>query len=87
MHLFDVHVGEVGEEVIADQEAEQHPVIYHTLQVVGELKPSLENREILKEGGRRREKEGEGGRRREGEGGREKEGEGGSKKCLLVVKI
>ena len=68
VHLFDVHVGEVGEEVVADQEAEQHPVIYHTLQVVGELKPGLENREILKEGQGKGGKEGERKRRREKEG-------------------
>ena len=62
VHLFDVHVGEVGEEVVADQETEQHPVIYHTLQVVGELKPGLE----------KKEKEGQGKGGKEGEGGRKK---------------
>ena len=74
-HLFDVHVGDVGEEVIADQKTEEHPVVYHLLQVKGEGQLGL----VEIEGGRKkrgRERGGEGERGEErGREGRKERGE------------
>ena len=77
-HLFDVHVRDVGEEVIADQETEEHPVVYHLLQVKGEGQLGLvEIEEGRKRRGGERGGEGERGEERGGEGRKER-GEQGS---------
>ena len=34
MYLSNVHVGEMGEEVVADEEPHQHPVVNDPLKVV-----------------------------------------------------